>query len=485
MMREVGLLAFQESMWPSLERTRAFYREAIAARFRTRDLGEVHEGIGGTSPDAIVNFMGAAGWTMPQLPDCPMIFGMHGGAILDQAFLRQHLGRLRTTDVLLVNCQSDSDILQRMFDGEGPVCSQLPLPVDGSYFRPMDKEAVRSQLPLADADYVVGYVCRLLPQKNLHRYLQMLRALKAALPGKRIKGIIIGKYWVDYPVLNYVTEAYPGYIQQQIQQYGLTQDLLYFPGNLSNEELGMCYNAMDVLIHPTNSIDENFGYAPVEAMACGTPVIGAAYGGVKDTVIGGETGYLMPTWMTPAGIRMDSWGGYQAALRLLQDVALRRQMSAAALERAEYFSRDNCSRILSDTIESAITRYQQSPGSPVTLRPPAPAPAKTLYLPIIAQSWEQYIAPVQHYVSVANPQVTLYDRVYLAAPLHGEGAATVVLDDPAWPARYELNQQERSVVAYCDGTVGVAELLAQSGADLSCIQHLVEIGLLCYTTMNN
>ncbi|ASZ13768.1 glycosyltransferase family 4 protein [Chitinophaga pendula] len=485
MMRDVGLLAFQESMWPSLERTRAFYQETIAARFQTRDLGDVQAGIKGPLPDAIVNFMGAAGWTLPELPGCPLIFGMHGGAILDQAFLRQHLGRLRTTDVLLVNCQSDSDILQGMFEGEGPVCSQLPLPVDGQYFRPLDNAEVRAQLPLADVDYVVGYVCRLLPQKNLHRYLLMLRALKAALPGKRIKGIIIGKYWVDYPVLNYVTETYPGYIQQQIQQYGLQQDLLYFPGNLSNEELGLCYNAMDVLIHPTNSIDENFGYAPVEAMACGTPVIGAAYGGVKDTVIRGETGYLMPTWMTPAGIRMDSWGGYQAALRLLQDEALRRQMSAAALKRAEYFSRENCSRILADTIEAAIIRYQQSPGRPVQLRPEAPVPAKTAYLPAIEQSWEHYIAPVQHYVSIAVPKVTLEDQVYLAAPLHGEGAATVVLDDPAWPARYELNTQERAVVTYCDGTVSVKELLAQSGADLPCIQHLVDIGLLCYTAMNN
>jgi D-inositol-3-phosphate glycosyltransferase len=51
------------------------------------------------------------------------------------------------------------------------------------------------------------------------------------------------------------------------------------------------YSAADVFV--TTPWYEPFGITPVEAMACGTPVIGANVGGIKFTVRDGETGYLV------------------------------------------------------------------------------------------------------------------------------------------------------------------------------------------------
>ncbi|WP_268742129.1 MULTISPECIES: glycosyltransferase [Fischerella] len=52
------------------------------------------------------------------------------------------------------------------------------------------------------------------------------------------------------------------------------------------------YSAADVFI--TTPLYEPFGITPIEAMACGTPVIGSNVGGIKFTVKDGETGYLVP-----------------------------------------------------------------------------------------------------------------------------------------------------------------------------------------------
>src|SRR5205085_352397 len=69
-------------------------------------------------------------------------------------------------------------------------------------------------------------------------------------------------------------------------------ELLTFVGRRGRETLKYYYSAADVFV--TVPWYEPFGITPVEAMACGTPVLGANVGGIKYTVRDGETGYLVP-----------------------------------------------------------------------------------------------------------------------------------------------------------------------------------------------
>jgi len=62
-------------------------------------------------------------------------------------------------------------------------------------------------------------------------------------------------------------------------------------GELSASQLAKEYSAAKALIFPTQ-YTETFGLVPVEAMACGCPVITTGLGGTGETVIHGKTGFF-------------------------------------------------------------------------------------------------------------------------------------------------------------------------------------------------
>jgi len=70
------------------------------------------------------------------------------------------------------------------------------------------------------------------------------------------------------------------------------EDQVIFAGRKDRKELRLYYAAADVFV--TTPWYEPFGITPLEAMACGIPVIGANVGGIKHTVVDGKTGFLVP-----------------------------------------------------------------------------------------------------------------------------------------------------------------------------------------------
>ena len=64
-----------------------------------------------------------------------------------------------------------------------------------------------------------------------------------------------------------------------------------FLGSLSNEEIRDEYRRAQAVVLPG---EEDFGIAPLEAQACGRPVVALGRGGALETIIDGETGVLFP-----------------------------------------------------------------------------------------------------------------------------------------------------------------------------------------------
>ncbi|MFT5066137.1 MAG: glycosyltransferase involved in cell wall biosynthesis [Yoonia sp.] len=61
------------------------------------------------------------------------------------------------------------------------------------------------------------------------------------------------------------------------------------------------WSGADIFTLPVDNIQETFGLVPIEAMAAGLPVVMPDWNGFRDTVVHGETGYLIPTVMSGAG----------------------------------------------------------------------------------------------------------------------------------------------------------------------------------------
>ncbi|MBF0308727.1 MAG: glycosyltransferase [Magnetococcales bacterium] len=148
---------------------------------------------------------------------------------------------------------------------------------------------------------------RLVPLKRVDRIVQAF----LGMPHKRLVVVSTGSEW------------------DSLKQRAAGAANIQFTGSVSDETLrdlmGKCLASIYI---PQN---EDFGISPVESMAAGKPVIGVAEGGLRETVLDGETGILLPPDPSAEAIR-------EAVIRMTPETAL--SMREACEKRAKRFSRE-------------------------------------------------------------------------------------------------------------------------------------------------
>jgi len=87
-----------------------------------------------------------------------------------------------------------------------------------------------------------------------------------------------------------------------------------------SSQVAQYYQASDIYIHAARA--ETFGIVIVEAQACGTPVIATASGGIPETLVDGQTGFLTQP-ANPVDMA-------ERIIQLLEDNTLRESMGVAA-----------------------------------------------------------------------------------------------------------------------------------------------------------
>ena len=130
---------------------------------------------------------------------------------------------------------------------------------------------------------------------------------------------------------------------------GIREEIVWIEKMVSRPEAIALYSGAEVFVCP--SIYEPFGIINLEAMACGTPVVASAVGGIKEVVVDGETGFLVPLkQMTESPFEATDPEAFANDLAtkvnlLMADPVLASKMGAAGRKRAEeLFSWDAIAR---------------------------------------------------------------------------------------------------------------------------------------------
>jgi len=79
-------------------------------------------------------------------------------------------------------------------------------------------------------------------------------------------------------------------LERRAASAGNPGDNIEFLGRISDEETRQLYRRAGVVLMPG---EEDFGIVPLEAQACGRPVVALARGGAMETVVAHETGLLV------------------------------------------------------------------------------------------------------------------------------------------------------------------------------------------------
>jgi alpha-1,3-rhamnosyl/mannosyltransferase len=196
----------------------------------------------------------------------------------------------------------------------------IPLGVDGS-FRPRSLEETRNTLNKYALTYTKYFLLlgTLEPRKNLivviNAFLQLPKSYRQDNPL-----VIVGaKGWLDGDIRKTI---FP------LVQFGEVRVLGYLP----QIELPDILAGANALLFP--SIYEGFGLPPLEAMACGTPVIASNSSSIPEVV--GNCGILLDA--------QDTEGFIQAMKNVIENSELRNTLSIKALERSKQFTWHKCAQ---------------------------------------------------------------------------------------------------------------------------------------------
>ncbi len=172
---------------------------------------------------------------------------------------------------------------------------------------PGERDALRARYGLSDRPTVLA-VGTVQPRKNYERLIEVVDQVRASID---VDLIIAGK---------------PAWLAEPVLEAAAARDHVRILGFVDDADLPALYRLASVLAFP--SLYEGFGLPPLEAMACGTPVVASSASSIPEAV--GDAGLLLDPRDTAL------WA--DALSTILTDADLRADMAARGLAHAATFT---------------------------------------------------------------------------------------------------------------------------------------------------
>lgn len=242
---------------------------------------------------------------------------------------------LHRADLIVTDSAFSKSEIIRYFPATEEKIRVVPCGVDRIRFSPMPPtaapaiEALKQRMGLQTSYFL--YLGTLEPRKNLDRLIRAYALLKQQHPDAPQLVLAGGYGWRNNS------------IYQLTESLHLQEDVLFTEYVLEEDVQPLLCGAL-AFVFP--SVYEGFGMPPLEAMACGTPVLTTRAASLPEVV--GDCAVIVDPHHTE-----DIAQGME---RLFQDAALRERLRQDGLRRAAMFSWENAAAALYDVYQEALTR---------------------------------------------------------------------------------------------------------------------------------
>lgn len=208
---------------------------------------------------------------------CKLVFTLHWNTPSPKRVLAIKNILLRLVDVIHVYSSEMKEVLSRQFPAGEDKIRMIYVGSNPNVFIPCNADFIkekRKSLGLHENDFVILYVGRLAPEKNVETVIDYMASRRY----RSVKLVIAGD-----------GESREK-LEKRVQDLNVSNDVSFL-GRV--DEIETLYPIGDVLVLPSTSL-ETFGLVVIEAALCGVPAIRSNLPGASDQIIDGETGFVFP-----------------------------------------------------------------------------------------------------------------------------------------------------------------------------------------------